>query len=137
MSSSPSELLAVDLGDKRTGLARANSVAKIPEPLPALTLQGGSLQEEIAAVAEKQGSNRVVIGLPLSLSSTSDTAQTAKCRAFATELAKYITLPIELVDEALSTASADKWRLRYPKADEDSLAACVILERYMEEASKK
>lgn len=131
------ELLAVDLGDKRTGLARANTIAKIPEPLPALTLQGLTLQKEIAAIAGEQGSNRILVGLPLSLSSSADSAQTAKCRAFATELAKYTTLPIELVDEALSTAGADKWRVRYPKADEDSLAACVILERYMEEVVNK
>lgn len=131
------ELLAVDLGDKRTGLARSNSVARIPEPLPALTLQGASLQEEVATIAGEQSSDRILVGLPISLSSSSDSAQTAKCRAFATELARYTALPIKLVDEALSTAGADKWRTRYPKADEDSLAACVILERYMEEAAKK
>jgi len=131
------ELLAIDLGDKRTGLARANLAAKIPEPLQGLTLQGGDLVGEILAVAKRQGSGLILVGLPISLSSSADSAQTAKSRVFATELAKYTNLPIKLVDEALSTAGADKWRVRYPKAGADSLAACVILERYMEETVQK
>ena len=124
------ELLGLDIGDQRTGVARMNMMVKIPEPLP--ILEGAVTPQTVIELAEKQGAQRIVMGLPQGLSSGAETGQSAKVRVFASELTQSTKLPVELIDESLSTALAAKWRARYPEAAEDSLAACVILERYLE-----
>jgi putative holliday junction resolvase len=127
------ELLAIDFGDSKSGVARMNTKVGIPEPLPVLRSMGVELTSKIAEIAKQQGSQLVLVGLPTNLHSGADSEQTEKVRAFASELAKLPDLTVDLVDEALSTIDSQKWQERYPEASEDSLAACVILERYMNE----
>jgi putative Holliday junction resolvase len=70
---------------------------------------------------------RVVVGLPLSLSG-SDSAQTEETRAFARELERLLSVPVELYDERLTT----KLAARTPgRASEDSRAAAHLLESWL------
>lgn len=131
------ELLAIDLGAKRTGLARANTQVKIPEPLPHLTATGLALPAAITAIAKRQKTGRIIIGLPKNLHNPNDSDQAARSRELANQLAKQTNTEIVFADETLSTAEAEKWHRRYPAASEDSLAACVILERYLNEGDIK
>jgi putative holliday junction resolvase len=70
---------------------------------------------------------RVVVGLPLSLSG-GDSAQTEETRAFARELERLLSVPVELYDERLTT----KLAARTPgRASEDSRAAAHLLESWL------
>jgi putative Holliday junction resolvase len=70
---------------------------------------------------------RVVVGLPLSLSGA-DSAQTTEAREFAEAVRREVTVPVELYDERFTTRLASRTGGR---ADEDSRAAAHLLEGWL------
>ena len=74
----------------------------------------------------------VLVGLPLALSGA-DTAQTAETRAFAEQLARFMTVPVQLYDERFTTRMAQQ---RVGSAAEDSRAAAVLLEGWLQRESR-
>ena len=85
----------------------------------------------LAALAGELEVERVVVGLPLSLSGA-DTAQTAETRAFAQRLGERLTVPVELYDERFTTRLASRTGGR---ASEDSRAAAHLLEGFLSRLS--
>jgi putative holliday junction resolvase len=81
----------------------------------------------LLAAIRAQEPERVVVGLPLSLSG-GDSAQTAEARAFAERLEAALGLPVELYDERFTTTLAQR---RPGAAAEDSRAAAVLLEDWL------
>jgi putative Holliday junction resolvase len=73
------------------------------------------------------GVERVVVGLPLSLSGA-DSAQTRETREFAAVLARALPVPVELFDERFTTRLAARAGGR---ASEDSRAAAHLLETWL------
>lgn len=77
---------------------------------------------------------RVVVGLPLSLSG-SDSEQTREARAFAAVLERRLRgVPVELYDERFTTtlAQRDGGGVSRPRAGEDSRAAAHLLSSWLE-----
>jgi putative holliday junction resolvase len=68
--------------------------------------RGSTDLERIIAVAREHDAIEVVVGLPISLSGA-DTASTGDARGFAERLAGRFDRPVRLVDERLSTVSAE------------------------------
>jgi putative Holliday junction resolvase len=95
------------------------------EPVTDVTSRRGRarLRELIAEV----GAERVVVGLPLSLTGE-DSAQTAEAREFAAGLGRALTIPVELYDERFTTRLAERTPGR---ASEDSRAAAHLLESWL------
>ena len=81
----------------------------------------------LRALVRELGVERVVVGLPLSLSGD-DSAQTAETRAFAATLASQLSVPVELYDERFTTRIAQRTG---GAADEDSRAAAHLLEGWL------
>jgi putative Holliday junction resolvase len=79
-------------------------------------------------LVDELGAERVVVGLPLSLSG-SDSAQTAQARAFAERLQAQLSVPVELYDERLTTRLAARTG---GQASEDSRAAAHLLESWLD-----
>jgi len=79
-------------------------------------------------VVAQTGAERVVVGLPLSLSGA-DSPQTAEARAFADRLAGIVPVPVDLYDERFTTRIAQEAGGR---AAEDSRAAAVLLESWLQ-----
>jgi putative holliday junction resolvase len=73
------------------------------------------------------GAERVIVGLPLSLSGA-DSAQTAEAREFAAGLERALPIPVELYDERFTTRLAERTPGR---ASEDSRAAAHLLESWL------
>lgn len=133
MTNSFMTLLAFDVGDKRIGVARANSIAKIASPLTTIANEQGVF-EAINDIIKSESADVIVVGLPRNLSGE-DTAQTRAVRSFAADLAKHCNKQIEYQDEALTSHKAEA-ELRdagknYQKGDVDALAATYILEDYL------
>lgn len=132
-------ILALDVGDRRVGVARASRLAKLPEPLTVLVNDTTVLERIKQLVAEQQAA-LVVVGLPRNLSGQ-DTAQTFKTRQFIERLSRILPVPLSLVDEALTSVQAEAWlqsrSRRYSKADIDAAAACLILEDYFRSSGKE
>jgi putative Holliday junction resolvase len=126
-------IIALDVGDVRVGVARAHPVARIAEPLATL-LRQDHFWRSLAELLEAQEAELVVVGLPRNLDGD-DTAQTARVREFAKDLAQHTTLPQVFQDEALTSHKAETelqaTKKSYQKSDIDALAATYILADYL------
>jgi putative holliday junction resolvase len=123
-------VLALDYGSARCGCAVSDPTGTLATPIePILRPDTRKGLARIGDLARELGAERVVVGLPLSLSGA-DSAQTAETRAFAARLAGRLTVPVELHDERFTTllASRDPGD---PVASEDSRAAAHLLEGWL------
>jgi putative Holliday junction resolvase len=134
-SNKEGHVLALDIGEKRVGVAIASSYVKIASPLT--TLSNDSIFfDSLIKIIESHDVNLIVVGLPRTLEGN-ETAQTLKTRDFIDRLKSEISQEIITQDEALSSVRAEeilKTRGKiFAKADIDKLAACLILEDYLNE----
>ena len=121
-------VLALDYGSARCGVAVSDPTGTLATPLDPV-LQPGTRKglQRVAALVAETGAERVVVGLPLSLSG-GDSAQTSETREFAARLQRLIGVPVELHDERFTTKLA---RQAGGRAAEDSRAAAVLLESWL------
>src|SRR5436190_23598383 len=99
-------VLALDFGSARCGCAVSDPTGTLATPRGVVERPG--TRRGLARVVElvrSCGAERVVVGLPLSLSG-SDSAQTTEARAFAARLAERVDVPVELYDERFKSALA-------------------------------
>jgi len=118
-----SRYLALDVGDRRIGMAVGDVGGGIARPLR--TLKRRSVVADLAAVKEVVRNEEVsalVIGLPLTLRGE-EGPQAARVRRFA-DACRDLGLPIELYDERYTTAEAAHQGAKDP----DAGAAVVLLE---------
>jgi putative Holliday junction resolvase len=121
-------VLALDYGSARCGAAVSDPTGTLATPLePVLRPATRKGLRRIAALAGELGAERVVVGLPLSLSGA-DSAQTEEARGFAERLARALAIPVELYDERFTTRLAQQGG---GQASEDSRAAAVLLEGWL------
>lgn len=127
--------LAIDLGDRRVGLAVSDAAGIIASPAGHLERRAGKRPPLMALLAragtlEAEG---FVVGLPLDQAGE-DTPRAAEARRLAQELAARTGHPVELVDERFTTAAALRavqameGSTRGRKGDVDALAATVLLQ---------
>lgn len=115
-------VLAIDYGQKRIGLALADSELKIPLPF-------GVVQKQVLVdLIRKENIDKIVVGLPLGLDNK-ENANTQRVREFVEELKKQIKTPIEFIDERFSTAQGLKMG---GTVSADEKAAMVILQTYLD-----
>jgi putative Holliday junction resolvase len=126
-------ILALDVGERRVGVALANSIAKLSNPLVTI-IQTDQILSDIKDIIKKESADILVIGLPRNLNGE-DTDQTRYVREFKDKLEAKVNLPIYFQDEALSSVRAKKIleqsKKPYKKEDVDSLAACYIMDDFM------
>jgi putative pre-16S rRNA nuclease len=121
-------VVALDYGSARCGVAVSDPTGTLATPLePVLRPNTRKGFNRLLAAIRAQEPERVVVGLPLSLSG-GDSAQTAEARAFAERLQAALGLPVELYDERFTTTLAQR---RPGAAAEDSRAAAVLLEDWL------
>ncbi len=128
-------LLALDVGSKRIGVARAFLSVGIPSPLTTLN-DPALFMTDIANIVRQEAAGAVVIGLPRGLDGQ-DTGQTRIVRDFGEQLALHLTVPVHWMDEAVTSAQAEKELesrgKAFGKGDIDALAATYILEDFLHE----
>ena len=137
MTGVPQRILAVDFGDRRTGLAATDYTGTIALPLG--TLEGLAplvCARQIGDVARERESQVIVLGLPLNLRGETG-ARARHTLKFKALLEAQAPCPVVTIDEALSTDEAHERLAVMPAARRkrlaDTVAALVILERYRRE----
>jgi len=121
-------VLALDHGAARCGVAVSDPTGTIVTPLdPVLRPDTRRGVNAVREVVEAAGAERVVVGLPLSLSG-GDSDQTRAARAFAERLQARVAVPVELYDERFTTRIAQQ---AGGTASEDSRAAAILLETWL------
>ncbi|WRS27505.1 Holliday junction resolvase RuvX [Oscillospiraceae bacterium MB08-C2-2] len=132
------KILAVDLGDARTGLACCDRTEFLASPIGVIHDRNpeSTLQKVAAAVVEYDA-GMVIVGYPKNMNNTvGERAQ--KCEAFAKALGALVEVPVELWDERSTTVAAHgilnttDTRGKKRKAVVDAVAATLILENYLE-----
>ncbi len=128
-------IIGLDVGEKRIGVARADSSTRIAVPLGFIEVNGGEW-EQIARLARVNGTNLFVLGLPRS-NEGKETAQSLYVRNFAKILVQKIPeARIKFQDESLTSVLAEdrlkKRRKSYQKGDIDAEAASIILQDFVE-----
>jgi putative Holliday junction resolvase len=133
--------LALDYGSVRIGIALSDPTRTLARPLPFLPAQGdGKLARKVAELALKEGANLILLGLPRQMNGELGEAA-AKVQAFADVLKQATTIPIELIDERLSTVQAGRQlhatgkNTRAQRKLIDSEAAAVLLQGYLDARS--
>lgn len=122
-------VLALDYGSARCGCAVSDPTGVLATPLePVLAPATRRGIGRIRALVTELSAERVLVGLPLSLSG-GDSAQTEETRAFAARLEQTLSIPVELYDERFTTRLAERAGGR---ASEDSRAAAHLLESWLQ-----
>jgi putative holliday junction resolvase len=115
-------------------------VSRTASPLSTLAAGApGPRWDAIDALMREWRPSRVIVGLPYNVDG-SESAVTGSARRFARDLGGRYALPVQLVDERYSSLEAEMRlktaresgmrKRRVTKADVDSVAACIILERW-------
>lgn len=139
-----SVVLGFDYGQARIGLAIGNRQTGLSRALLSLgNPQNESGWSAISRQIEQWQPSELVVGEPLTLDGQSQPV-TRAARRFASELGQRYGLPVHRVDERLSSRSAgaelrgarqrgEKGRRNRP-GDDDSLAAAILLQQWLDEA---
>jgi putative pre-16S rRNA nuclease len=121
-------VLALDYGSARCGVAVSDPSGTLATPLDPVLRPGTKKGlQRIAQLAREVGAERIVVGLPVSLSG-GDSAQTRETRSFADRLRAVVGVPVELYDERFTTALAHQ---AGGSAALDSRAAAVLLDEWL------
>jgi putative Holliday junction resolvase len=128
--------LGVDVGKARVGVAVCDRDGLIATPVVTLS-RGETTVGDLRDLASEYGVVEVVVGLPISLRGD-DTPSTADARDLADELAAAVDTPVRLVDERLSTVSAQRVlhqsgrTVKGSRPVIDQVAAVIILQNALD-----
>jgi len=134
--------LALDIGDKRIGLAAGNDEARLARPLRVLTR--GSKNEDFAAIAravQEVGAEVLLVGLPLNMDG-SEGPQARRVRKYAERLRRRLDMPLQYHDERLSSFVADQILAQKPRKKDrrqanDAIAAAAILQSFLDQEQEQ
>lgn len=126
-------ILAIDYGTKRLGIAVTDEGKKMafPRPFVAADKRGDLLR-----LIKSEGIERIVLGWPKSLGNR-ETAFTREVKKFANRINEQTGLPVELMDERLTSKAAERvlkklgLKGRESRSSADSLAALQLLQTYL------
>jgi putative holliday junction resolvase len=131
-------VLAVDPGSRRVGLAVSDPSGTIAQPLATLDAEPlDTLPERLAGIAGRYEVTRIVVGLPRRLDGSFGPEAKA-ARALADAVRKASRLPVEMVDERLTTAQAERSmiaggvRRARRRATIDGVAATLLLQSHLD-----
>ena len=137
-------LLAIDLGDRRIGLAISDPSGTIASPAGCIDRRAGKRPPLTALLARatELGARGFVVGLPLDANGD-DSARSLEARRLAVELERKTGLPARMVDERFTTSAALRavremeGSTRGRRGDVDAMAATLLLQHAMRMADNR
>jgi putative Holliday junction resolvase len=131
-------ILAVDPGTKRVGLALSDPSGTIATALATVEAEPSStLAARLAAIAKEHEAERVIVGLPRRLDGSRG-PEAASAERLAAEIRAAVRLPVETVDERLTTAAAERSLIEGGVSREkrrqaiDRVAATILLQSHLD-----
>lgn len=129
-------ILALDIGEKRIGVALSDSLGWLATPLTVISYK--KLADGLAAIealVHAHQVKQVIVGYPRSLNGTAG-PQARRVDKFVAQLRARLQVPVVLWDERLSTAQAERLVHETGRSVQreriDALAAAVILQSYLD-----
>lgn len=130
-------VLGIDPGSRRLGVAVSDPAGLVALPLEVVSREGGQDLARIVELVRERKVTEIVVGLPKLLDGTEGTAA-GEARAFASDLRKIVDLPVNFVDERLTTVQANRSLdegevpSRRRRKVVDKVAAAVLLQSYLD-----
>ena len=134
-------IIGLDYGTKTVGVAVSDALGLTAQGVETITRkEENKLRQTLArieAIIEEYEVTKIVVGLPKNMNNTLGERAEA-CKDFADKLERRTGLPVVMWDERLSTVSAEYVliesgvRRENRKAVIDKIAACVILQSYLD-----
>ena len=131
-------IMGIDFGLKRIGIAVSDPLGIMAHPVTVITHT--HLAEDMArirAIITEYGVERIVVGQPFNMDGTPGRL-TQEFTAFADRLARESGLPVDMIDETLTSHAADELMThqggvsrKKRKTVKDKIAAALILESYL------
>jgi putative Holliday junction resolvase len=135
--------LAIDLGSRRVGLALSDEGGRFATPYEVLLVTSPEQTTELVVkVIEKEGAERLVVGLPLNMDGSSGPAARSAVE-WGRSLAERSGKPVIFVDERLSSFDAEQQLIDRKRAGEkltrqrkkeqlDAIAAAAFLQDFLD-----
>jgi putative Holliday junction resolvase len=133
--------IAFDYGDVRIGVAVSDSDSILSSPLTTLKATDRNLNQLISQIFSEIDPVAIYVGRPALLSGK-DGSASEKASEFVAQLATITTIPIEMIDERMSTISAarnlrDAGRNAKESKDSIDMAAAVAILDFAIELEKR
>lgn len=130
--------LGIDFGERRIGLAISDEEGRVAVPLETFERRDDRRAVgRIRAIVRREGVGSLVVGEPVNVDGTRGAAA-ERVRRFAERLGRESGLPVEMVDESLTSVEARRRLtaagvdLRRHRERIDSTAAQILLEEALE-----
>jgi putative Holliday junction resolvase len=121
------KILGIDYGEKRIGLAVSDETQTLARELDILSPK--EFWEQLNQLISNQQISKIVVGWPLNMSGEM-TEKTREVERFKVKVGTETGLPVEVIDERLSSVMAEN--ISGSKKDLDSLAAQILLQNYLD-----
>ncbi len=130
--------LCLDPGRKRIGVAVSDETGLIATPVGVIRVgDRAQVFRQVLRHIEEQEAGKLIIGLPLHMNGD-EGIEAGRARDFARQLSRLTNIPIDFMDERLTSVEADRLmqeagvkRLKR-KANIDARAAAIILQTYLD-----
>jgi putative holliday junction resolvase len=128
-------VLAIDYGRRRIGLAISDEMRWTAAPLATMERKGrASDLLRLREIAARHQVALILVGYPLRMDGTAGELA-AEAGRFARRVEQALGIPVELVDERLTSWAARRWRAEHGKAarqrSDDEIAAAILLEEFL------
>ena len=130
-------ILAVDYGERRTGVAVSDELGITAQGLDTIEIADESeILSRVAHLAEDTNADKVVIGLPLNMDG-SESEKSEKVRQFGAQLEEITKKPVVFWDERMTSMQAKRVMQELEiktyknKPLVDKISATLILQEYL------
>ena len=131
-------VLGLDVGDHRIGIAMSGTLGLTAQRLTILERRNATHDvEAVRRLVEQHGVDTIVVGLPLTMQGEQG-IQAKKVTSFSNALKRLLSIPVELLDERLTTVQGERALLevnasrRKRKQVLDQVAAQLILQQFLD-----
>lgn len=126
--------LALDVGEKRIGVALGNAIGRLARPAGVLQADGTEIVH-LQHMLFEHNVDELVVGLPRN-SNGDETKQSHVVRDFVTLRLRGLGLPVSFQDESATSVLAEEHlsqqKKSFAKGDVDALAASIILQDFLD-----
>ncbi|ABQ91586.1 MULTISPECIES: Holliday junction resolvase RuvX [unclassified Roseiflexus] len=138
MSSEPGRVMALDVGERRIGVALSDPTRMLASPLTTIrAVPRSTALKRILTLIRDYQVTALVVGLPLTMNGDIG-PQATLVQQFVDELRPLIDIPIFFVDERLTTVAAERMMIdlkikpEQRRARIDEVAASIILQDFLD-----
>jgi putative holliday junction resolvase len=133
------KLMGIDYGRRRIGVAVSDEEGRLARSVGIVDRKTHpNYIDELIKIITQENPAAIIFGLPLNIDDE-ETAMSHEVREFATSISQRVNLPIRFIDESFTSKKAAelmmhrKKKARRDKSLSDKIAACLILQEYIEQ----